>query len=210
MKLPVFPIEELESPDIELGVTLMAWWITYQAEKHGVGQITSEIVKSIILATQELDCDNAGLAALEKALRLAAKGEYSRSGYLFRQFFVNGGIDIFEAKQTSIALNYRKSQSDKAKKSRKAKKGGGTINDIVKGIATSKEHEELSAVELWNHFLSELDGRKLHPKEDFNIEKERESTVEYDFNGGRKSMKLGNFSNIVSQARKSKKKPKKK
>jgi hypothetical protein len=117
MALPPFPTEALDLPDDELGKYILAWWAAYQLECKGIPYQAAdeEILEKIRIGTLGMDSDNAELSALEKSLRLAASGDVTRAGKLFRQY------SLKEAKHQAAcdeAVTGRRRQRAYAKKPR--------------------------------------------------------------------------------------------
>lgn len=103
--------------------------------------------------------------------------------------------------------NYGQHQSGIASNNRgKIGDNGKTINEIIGVLAMATEHQELSAKELWNHFLAELDCLLLEPKEIPHESGDlKKMKCEYDFKGGRKSIGFGQFQTVVGRCKKRKK-----
>ena len=112
-----------------------------------------------------------------------------------------GGLD-------SDALNmgdaFSKAQSVKAKLPRgnilDDDESKTTIGEIIGLLATSFEHNEEGAKELWMPFYSELEKRHLDPKIVDHPHDQKKSYIEYG-NGGQKKMTFGQFANTVSNHR---------
>lgn len=71
------------------------------------------------------------------------------------------------------------------------------IKELISRLANEREHRKETAKELWSHFFALLDENGLDPKEG-------DDGIVYACNGVEKTMSLKRFSNIVSDARKTK------
>ena len=115
--------------------------------------------------------------------------------------------DTQHAGRVKKGKNYGQHQSGIASNNRgKVGDNGKTINEIIGVLAMATEHQELSAKELWNHFLAELDCLLLEPKEIPHESGDlKKMKCEYDFKGGRKSIGFGQFQTVVGRYKKRKK-----
>jgi hypothetical protein len=77
------------------------------------------------------------------------------------------------------------------------------MNEIIKTLALSIDHDGETIGELWSTFFGELDSHHLNPK-DITPPNPKESVYEYDSGGGRKAMTYGEFSIEIAQYRRSK------
>jgi hypothetical protein len=112
------------------------------------------------------------------------------------------GLRILSGRDAAIGRNTRRTQSEKAKKSRgKVGDDGTTINEIIGGLALMRAHRELTAKELWPHFFDALNQRGLDPSDEDNREDWKKSAYEYAFKDGRKQITGGQFANVVSDFR---------
>ncbi len=122
--LPVFPtVDDLNQSNVELGQDLLSWWIAFNAEKKGIDpyDVPIKIQDEIILNMRSMDGDSATNAALEKAIKRAAQGEYEKAGELVRELVVEGVISIItldecitgKRRQRSNALKPRKDELQK-------------------------------------------------------------------------------------------------
>lgn len=110
------------------------------------------------------------------------------------------------AKTATIGTNTRREQSKKAQLPRgKLGDDGEPNSQIIGRLALAAEYKELSAKELFTHYLSELDRLNLDPDEKANGDDWREITITYDFKDRRKSITGGQFAKVVSDYRTGKK-----
>lgn len=79
------------------------------------------------------------------------------------------------------------------------------MTDIVKILALSREHEDEKAHELWPYLYAALDESLLHPEEQEHATNWKKNSISYDTQNGHKSITGGQFANIVSGHRKTKK-----
>lgn len=105
--------------------------------------------------------------------------------------------DDYGDHQANIASNPRGKIGD----------GGETNNQIIGQLALASEYEELSAKELFTHYISEIKELGLNPKESEAADDWRKIVIEYDFKDGRKSITGGQFAKVVSAYRTGKKLP---
>jgi hypothetical protein len=86
VRIPPIPEEMLDGPDDPLGLHLFTWWVAFNAECKGIPptSVTVEIIEKIRISTLGIDTEDARNAALEKALRLAATGDFARAGKILR------------------------------------------------------------------------------------------------------------------------------
>jgi hypothetical protein len=77
------------------------------------------------------------------------------------------------------------------------------MNEIIKTLALSTDHEDETVGELWSTFFGELDSHHLNPK-DITPQNPKESVYEFDSESGRKTMTYGEFSKEILQYRRSK------
>ena len=113
-----FQSEWLDLSDTELGEVLIDLWVAAQANADGIAieEITPEYGNRILEITALLDgSEVVKNAALEKALRFAAKGQFGVAGKIFREHMQSGSIffaAIDEAK-TGRRKNQRNAQKDR-------------------------------------------------------------------------------------------------
>lgn len=199
--------EMLAWSDDDLGKYLLGVYIEATAKRRGatttlqVKAVGNAIIKAL-RTVETLDLDTKDIA-LEKALRLVAIEKYEAAGSIFRNMMHDRAKNMgFEWKSTK----YSKHQSKIASKPRgKASDDGRTISEIIGELAASNEHGEESSKELWLHFYSALNELGLHPKEEEHPGDLKKSSYFYSFNGRLKSITFGQFSNVVSEARRKKK-----
>ncbi len=86
MDAPLIPVEMLDGPDDALGRHVFKWWCAFYVTSKGIPpeRITPEIVEKIRIATLAADTENAGSVAVEKAMKLAAVGDFARAGKIIR------------------------------------------------------------------------------------------------------------------------------
>lgn len=111
------------------------------------------------------------------------------------------------AENVDKGIRYRQLQSKKARKPRgKVGDDGVTINELIGRLALAREYMELSAKELWQHFISVLDHQGLNPTETPAAGADwKKSVIEFDFKDRQKSITGGQFANVVSDYRSGKK-----
>ena len=114
--LPVFPTEDdLNQSNVELGQDLLALWIASNAEKKGIDpyDVPIKIQEEIVLNTRLIDGDSAINAALEKAIKRAAQGEYEKAGALVRELFAEGVISIITLDECITGKRRQRSNASK-------------------------------------------------------------------------------------------------
>lgn len=112
---------------------------------------------------------------------------------------------IMAAPDAALGQLTRVAQSKRAAKPRgRVGDKNMTVGEIVKALCLKPERQEETAGQLWNHFVAELDINGLEPKV-MTAERVQKSSCEYDFKDRRKSISYGQFANLVSKARASKK-----
>ncbi len=104
-----------------------------------------------------------------------------------------------------LALGFRRhvAQAATAAKPRGKLADGSRMSEVIGRLANSPEHRELTAKELWPHFLSALEERGLDPNE-LHPADPRQTCVQYDSNSKLNktaSMTRRSFCNAVSRAR---------
>jgi hypothetical protein len=100
-------------------------------------------------------------------------------------------------------FRYKAAQQKRARKPRgRVGDDGATIQQIVEALVRRPEYREQTACELWSHLFAKLDDLGLDPQEESGSDPRRDRYT-YDFNGIRKKITFGHFSNVVSQARRS-------
>lgn len=88
--LPAFPTEW--DSDEERGKGLLAWWMAAVAEKNGIAPdaIPPDFAEAVRAAVLEVEADSAMLAPLEKALQLAARGDFANAGRIILEHIKTG------------------------------------------------------------------------------------------------------------------------
>lgn len=107
-----------------------------------------------------------------------------------------------------LAADYRRNQSEKARKPRGTiSDTGKTINGIIGDLADRKDEVDdfLPAKELWTSFMGELDMLGLDPIEKPHPTDLKKSTIEYLTLTGRKQITYGRFEAALSHSRAKKK-----
>ena len=205
------PANWADLPDDKLGEELLTLWTHYQVAKRGIcpDDESTDIAEELLNSTLLMNTDVAKDAPLEKALQFAASGEFIKSGSLLRDFLQDKAIVVVLEKWAQTGLQFRLNQSKKAKKSRgRINTDDGettTISEIIKKLATKYEFADWTAIELWETFYGELDKHLLNPEENTDSPDNNKWSISYDFNDERKSITLGQFSNVVSEAKSNKK-----
>lgn len=106
--------------------------------------------------------------------------------------------DFLTASDISRYENYRKEQANRAKKPRsKIFEDGRTIVDPIQKLANNPGCREMSAAELWPHFLHVLDDAGLDPEENGS------SCTYFDYRGKMRKISFSTFQNHISKLRKS-------
>jgi len=83
----------------------------------------------------------------------------------------------------------------------KVTEDGKTLNELICNLATSSEHSEETATELWPHLFSELESLGLNPEEKEVAHESKDLYYWYTFKDKRKRITFGQFSNVVSKSR---------
>lgn len=195
----------LASPDDELGKYFLGVFIEATAERRGAIashlQAVGNAIVEALRTVETLEVDVSVIPA-EKALRLAAIGEFAAAGRIFRDLVNGGGIPAIIRKFAQLGTRYSQTQRERAGKPRgKVSENGETIDQIIGRIASVNREE--SAKQLWTRFFGELDGLHLEPNELDHLTDPKKSAYEYTgANGDRKSISFGQFANVVSAYRK--------
>lgn len=127
-------------------------------------------------------------------LRLTAKGKKDEAIRCYARL-----KDLRTRPYVEKARDYGIHQSKTASGPRgKIGEGEETISGIVRRLASSPKHRDLLAKQLWNIFISELDGLGLNPTEAGNGEG---LLVTFDHDSDRKQYKLSTFKKTVSNSR---------
>ena len=127
--MPDFPTEDdLDQIDDELGQDLLAWWIALSAQNKGLDpyNVPVEIQDQIVSTSRAMDGDTVKDAALEKAIKRAAQGEYTKAGAMLR-VLVADTADNFAA--LDEAVTGRRRQKHIASKPRPKNKPTNKTND---------------------------------------------------------------------------------
>lgn len=199
----------LVSPDDDLGKFFLGLFIDATAERRGASTLqwpamSNAIVKAL-RTVETLDVEVRTIP-VEKALRLAAIGEFAAAGRIFRNLLIEGGTQAFNKKLAGFGIRSRKAQSERAKKPRgKVSDDGETINQIICRLALS--NKEALAKELWPKLFSELEDLGLNPEEEGHPSDLKKIRYLYDFNDRQKPITFGQFAKVVSKHRKKKKLP---
>lgn len=163
--------------------------LPYQAY-HFIGELRKEAIPPELAAFLDL---------LEACTRSMDNGQVLASAICFAYAKTDGGL--------ISGHKYKKSQSDKAKLPRgnilDDDGSKTTIGEIIGLLATSFEHNEEGAKELWMLFYSELEGRyHLDPEMVDHPHGQKKSHIEYgNDNSGRKKITFGQFANTVADYR---------
>lgn len=107
-----------------------------------------------------------------------------------------------------LAADYRRKQSEKARKPRGTiSESGETISDVIRDLATRTDSlgDYLPAKTLWFEFIGELDRRGLDPVERLHPTDLKKLTIEYLTLTGRKQITYGRFEAALSHSRGKKK-----
>lgn len=202
--------EMLGWPDNDLGKYLLGAYIEATAERRGA--TTSSQVKAVgdaiikaFQTVETLDLDTKEIP-LEKALRLAAIEKYEAAGSIFRNMMHDRAKNMhFERKSTKYSKHQSKIASNPRGIIITDDGETTTISKIISKLATKKEFADWHAKELWDKFLSELVGLCLNPEENTNSSDTKKWSISYDFNNERKSITFGQFSNVITEAKRNKK-----
>lgn len=94
--LPPFPADAINLPADELGGLLFGYYIAAQASECGIpaNAIPEDFAERVRQKALALDEASARNAALEKALRKAAEGDFAAAGNLFRDHMLRGAGDL--------------------------------------------------------------------------------------------------------------------
>jgi hypothetical protein len=105
----------------------------------------------------------------------------------------------------AIGLRAKEAQSKRARRPRgKVTDDGKTIHELIAALLSKREHQDMSAKELWLPFYAELEEHGLVPEEKHDPADPTRPIYEYEFNGRRKHMSYGQFANTVSKIRRKK------
>jgi hypothetical protein len=137
MALPVFPIvESLSLSDERLGARMLAWYIGAIADKLGIDPNTPGFADAVKLNVPTVEAKHAEGAALEKALRLAAGGELTKAGTLFREIMHGGAYQVRLNQLAEVGFRRVNQSAEWGRKGSKANKIKGDQNrDIVLAAA---------------------------------------------------------------------------
>jgi hypothetical protein len=94
--LPSEPRQLVETPDDELGKTLLTCFLVEQAAAVGIDadRITPEFAERVRRHILTLETDQPQNAALEKALHKAASGEFVLAGGMLKKILLGGAITL--------------------------------------------------------------------------------------------------------------------
>ncbi|MBW8312590.1 MAG: hypothetical protein K0M64_11225 [Rhizobium sp.] len=83
---------DLALDDDSLGRQLARTWIEFQAERKGITKerIDQGLIDKILTASTGIDSSRPEAAALESAIRKAARGEFRRAGLMLRVYATDG------------------------------------------------------------------------------------------------------------------------
>jgi hypothetical protein len=105
-----------------------------------------------------------------------------------------------------VGLRHKETQSNRAKRPRgRITEDGKTINQIIADLVLRAEHRDETAKELWPHFSAELERYELNPTERPHPTDHKKCAYAYTVDGRPKRISYGQFANVVSRIRKSKK-----
>jgi len=116
------------------------------------------------------------------------------------------GLVMLAGDNAVLGRDFRKSQSEKAKKPRdNLGKDGETIT-LSKIIADLAARQDFTAAELWPELFAELELHSLDPVEieDGSDRHKNRSSYDKDDDGHRKSITFGRFANAIAEKRKKK------
>jgi len=97
-----------------LGKFLLGIWLIAEADRHGIDHlaIPDELANEWVSRVTALEAAEIANIPLEKALHLAAIGNFAKAGQIFRAFMWQSANREFEKKYAKMGLN-RKAQSMK-------------------------------------------------------------------------------------------------
>jgi len=89
-------LDALAGPDGYLGRLLLAIWIQEEAQNLGISEdsISGEFGKKVIEYIKTLEANAAGEVPIERALHLAANGEFEKSGRFIREHLASGAKSL--------------------------------------------------------------------------------------------------------------------
>jgi len=175
------PADILECTDRELGMRLLAAFISHEAYVLGlpIDQIPVEFAKRVVLHIPTLEADTARDAAVEKALHKAASGDYEAAGRIFRGHMMSRAEQI---KFIPLGMKF----------SRGRKKGaGGPIRKAVAKLL--KANPSMKNPQLW-------EAIKAKPPKGWGALENR--LGKYLEGPGNASMSYQRFCNVCSEERK--------
>ncbi len=110
MVMKPFPENTADYTDEELGKKVLAHWIAFHAELKGIDlravrQYTSAF-QGLVEITAQYEAGNSSHTSIVQILRLAAQGEFSRSGNLLKQEIARLGIETFRDQQAAFYAAY--------------------------------------------------------------------------------------------------------
>lgn len=84
--------------DVDLGQRLLAARLAAEAERQGIApaSIPAELAEAWVRQLQTQEADAVVNIPLEKALNLAAKGEFEKAGRIFRAHMLDGAVRLKE------------------------------------------------------------------------------------------------------------------
>lgn len=115
-----FGRDVLEQTDDELGKTLVAYWLSINAQKAGIEDQSAleDFAVMLVKRTADMDGDSVEFAVLESICRKACRGEYAVAGRMFREFVArnDGQFDLEELAKagTKYILDRKKGGNKRA------------------------------------------------------------------------------------------------
>lgn len=103
---PRSPIDEiLNMGDERLGQELLTWWIALVADQHNLDPNDSSNQVNIVIQTRAMDGEQLSHAGLEKAIKRAAQGEFTKAGEMFRALTAIDVDKLIDHRNNHIAFN---------------------------------------------------------------------------------------------------------
>jgi hypothetical protein len=122
-------------PDEDLGKLILELYIGIVAERRGIppNDIPHQFKVRLVEALQSIDTGRPDLSILETVLQLAAVGQLARAGRVFRQYMIDGAINIALLNNLFVEVE-RKLKGPKAGGAKTAKRAKSKLakrnNDI--------------------------------------------------------------------------------
>lgn len=79
---------------------MLGWYVAAVAEKNGIppDAVPPKFAEAVRTAVLKVEANSARLAAVENALHLAARGDFEKSGRVFREHMLDGARSLANAR----------------------------------------------------------------------------------------------------------------